>query len=1133
MIRRATRLGRLMLCFAMASGLSRTAQADEHCTVSVLNRTAQVQPDGSWSLPNVPASFGQVRARVTCSQHGLSQFGQSDFFTIAPNGSIEVDTITFSTPALVPASLAISGGNTLTVPGASIQLQVTASYADTTTCPDQSTGTTCDVHLGSSGTNYTTSNPAMATVNADGAVSVPATGAVSGSVLITAMHEGAIAVFAVQVMLSADSDGDCMADDLELSLGLNPNDWTDALGDLDGDGLTNRQECQLLTGINDTDSDDDLLTDGQEVNFYGTNPLNPDHDGDKIPDSVEIAVNTLPKDPLSFNWSTSLAGGLIITPPAATLVLLPPQVPEVQLAVTGVFVNGLTIDLLQADPLNQIPDTGFTTDAPDVCTAHPDGLVAGGPQTGSCTVTATNSGQEDASVISVTKGEVTYAPRSYLMHEVDVQGDYAYIAAGATGLVVVDVSDPLVPVDVATEAVTPGSEARDVRVLGRYAYVATAGVGPAWQAGLDVFDLGPSGAAPLLVAHLDLVGDCVDLEVQGQRAFIAASEVGLHVVDLIDPEAPVLLSTTSVPGATTLGVGVLEEIAVIVSDSDAVQAFDVTSPGDPQLIPPVVFTNNASNSRDVVVLRDPNDNPPTYTAVVAQQDNSGKALAVYRDLAANSGPGTPAFSGGASAALVDVARVGSLILGADLASAAPTVRVFDVGNPALPGYLAAINFAQLFPDPLNPTRDDDSTGIAVDERYVYVTAVSDDEPTLKSALYIGQYRTFADSAEIAPTVALSTPSQVRQGQVIQFAAQASDDIGVAVVEFFVDGQVVFRDTTGPYEFAYRVPLDASDFMVEARASDFGTPSPNTGSSGAQQVIVLSDAPPFVTIDLPAPGSTVVSGSRLTVRATAEDDIGIDVIEFSSPPLSDVVPGSGTLLTAERYVVVPGGVTSKTVTVSATDTAGNHDTESVSLGVTDPDPGTTVTGQVFDAMQPANPIQGAKVRAFGAGPATTNSAGLFSLPVAPTIFDPLRVVAISDGAQGRLYGSVFGTPVLAPTFDVGDIVVSDIGDTKTSFPAGAGPGSLAVGDLNRDGLLDIVTARRAPHKVSVLLGEVPAAGNIVGLGSPQEIATGNYLNRIELGDLNADGFLDVVTGGPQFDNGNTGDIFVFLGSGDGC
>ncbi len=46
------------------------AQLDENCVISILNRTAQVQPDGSWRIDNVPANFGAVRARATCVERG-------------------------------------------------------------------------------------------------------------------------------------------------------------------------------------------------------------------------------------------------------------------------------------------------------------------------------------------------------------------------------------------------------------------------------------------------------------------------------------------------------------------------------------------------------------------------------------------------------------------------------------------------------------------------------------------------------------------------------------------------------------------------------------------------------------------------------------------------------------------------------------------------------------------------------------------------------------------------------------------------------------------------------------------------------------------------------------------------------
>ncbi len=71
-IRYARVLGRLwreiltlFVCIILQSPPAQ-AQLNENCVISILNRTAQVQPSGSWRIANVPGSFGSLRARATC-----------------------------------------------------------------------------------------------------------------------------------------------------------------------------------------------------------------------------------------------------------------------------------------------------------------------------------------------------------------------------------------------------------------------------------------------------------------------------------------------------------------------------------------------------------------------------------------------------------------------------------------------------------------------------------------------------------------------------------------------------------------------------------------------------------------------------------------------------------------------------------------------------------------------------------------------------------------------------------------------------------------------------------------------------------------------------------------------------------
>src|SRR5678816_603479 len=156
----------LILCATKAT----FAQLNENCTVSILNRTVRVNPDGSWVLPNIPANFGQVKARATCVQNGVTTSGESDFFTVTANGAVNLPPIVLGSVTQVPVSLGITPGTpSLTVLGQTLQLVVTATY------PDNSTK---DVSAGGSGTNYTTSNPAIVSIGPNGLLTAVANGTV-------------------------------------------------------------------------------------------------------------------------------------------------------------------------------------------------------------------------------------------------------------------------------------------------------------------------------------------------------------------------------------------------------------------------------------------------------------------------------------------------------------------------------------------------------------------------------------------------------------------------------------------------------------------------------------------------------------------------------------------------------------------------------------------------------------------------------------------------------------------------------------------------------------------------------------------------------------------------------------------
>lgn len=91
-------------------------------------------------------------------------------------------------------------------------------------------------------------------------------------------------------VLALDSDGDGLSDILEIGLGTNPNQTDTDLDKLsDGDEVNNRK-----TDPKKADTDGDGLTDGDEV-ARGINPLLVDTDGDGLNDADEIRIGSDPK----------------------------------------------------------------------------------------------------------------------------------------------------------------------------------------------------------------------------------------------------------------------------------------------------------------------------------------------------------------------------------------------------------------------------------------------------------------------------------------------------------------------------------------------------------------------------------------------------------------------------------------------------------------------------------------------------------------------------------------------------------------------------------------------------------------------------------------------------------------------
>jgi subtilisin family serine protease len=121
---------------------------------------------------------------------------------------------------------------------------------------------------------------------------------------------------------------------------------------------------------------------------------------------------------------------------------------------------------------------------------------------------------------------------------------------------------------------------------------------------------------------------------------------------------------------------------------------------------------------------------------------------------------------------------------------------------------------------------------------------------------------------LPPTASISTPAAnaVVSGTV-SVGVSASDNVGVARVDLYVDGVLQASDTLAPYTFAWNTTALANGFhTLTAKAVDAAG---NVGTSATRTVDVenINTTPPTITSTSPLPGGTVAAAYSTTLQAT--------------------------------------------------------------------------------------------------------------------------------------------------------------------------------------------------------------------------------------------------------------------------
>lgn len=357
------------------------------------------------------------------------------------------------------------------------------------------------------------------------------------------------------------------------------------------------------------------------------------------------------------------------------------------------------------------------------------------------------------------------------------------------------------------------------------------------------------------------------------------------------------------------------------------------------------------------------------------------------------------------------------------------------------------------------------------------------------------------SGELAPAAGSPFPVGNRPSSVALMDINASGDLDLIIANRDSDDiNILLGDGEGVFS-------NAADSPVSLGGDPFGLAMGDVNSDGISDAVVsLVNQDAILVLRgqgngrFQAFGPPVPVGGDAPVRLTMDDvnqDGIMDIITANnlsrnlSVLLGDgsgqFVPSAGSSFSAGRGVGnfalgdVDNNGTSDIVAISGNDVL-------VLLG--DGNGEFTVTGETF-------PTDGSFVQSIALADVDAN--GTLDAVTTNRFSDDISVL-LGNGAGG--FSLSPGSPL----------------------PVGDDPTSVALGDVNGDGFVDVVTTNSISDDISVMIGD-GSGGFEAAPGSP--FMTGDLPFSLVTADIDGDGNLDVVTA-----NFNSGDASVLLGDGNG-
>lgn len=183
----------------------------------------------------------------------------------------------------------------------------------------------------------------------------------------------------------------------------------------------------------------------------------------------------------------------------------------------------------------------------------------------------------------------------------------------------------------------------------------------------------------------------------------------------------------------------------------------------------------------------------------------------------------------------------------------------------------------------------------------------------------------------APAVSLTNPANgATVSGSVSVSASASDNVGVARVEFYLNGNLLTTDTTAPYDVGWDTTK-----VVNGAATLSALAYDTSGNQASSALVNVTVNNSVVPADTTAPSATVTNpadgvniGNKLTVGASAKDNVGVTKMELYFDGQLFATSNSTTISASKNTRKAARGA--HTVTVRAYDAAGNVGTQSITI-----------------------------------------------------------------------------------------------------------------------------------------------------------------------------------------------------------